>query len=100
MEGTCTVEGCDRSAHAKGYCRRHYGQVWRKGRIQPDDEKDLKDEEKEAMRSFESNRALLREWRNVKELYERVVGFHGQMRYRQQLLDIERQASIRGLKLE
>ena len=29
----CIVEGCPNTSHAKGYCRRHYGQIWRRGTI-------------------------------------------------------------------
>jgi hypothetical protein len=100
MEGTCSVEGCGNPAHAKTYCRRHYGQYWRKGRIVPDDETNLKGEEKEQMQSFESNKAILRQWHHIRKLYELVVGHQGRMRYRKELMELERQAAIRGLKLE
>jgi len=32
-ENRCIVPGCNNRAHAKGYCRKHYGQIWRKGKI-------------------------------------------------------------------
>lgn len=34
----CTVEGCPNELHARGYCKKHYGHIWRYGRIIPEDE--------------------------------------------------------------
>jgi hypothetical protein len=31
----CSVDGCAKTSHAKGYCRRHYSQMYRKGHIYP-----------------------------------------------------------------
>lgn len=31
----CSVDGCDRPAKAKGYCERHYGNLWRTGEPVP-----------------------------------------------------------------
>ena len=27
----CSIFGCSKTAHAKGYCRAHYGRLWRTG---------------------------------------------------------------------
>jgi len=37
-ETKCSVDGCGKSILAKGYCRRHYGQIYRKGEIRPESE--------------------------------------------------------------
>lgn len=33
MRGKCIAPGCSRDEHAKGYCRKHYAQIWRTGKI-------------------------------------------------------------------
>ena len=31
IEGTCSVEGCEKSIDSKGYCTNHYARFWRNG---------------------------------------------------------------------
>jgi len=37
-EAKCSVTGCEKPAFSKGYCRRHYKQIWRWGKILPEKE--------------------------------------------------------------
>ena len=37
-ETKCSVDGCEKPAFSKGYCRRHYKQIWRWGKILPEKE--------------------------------------------------------------
>ena len=37
-ETNCSVDGCEKPAFSKGYCRRHYKQIWRWGKILPEKE--------------------------------------------------------------
>jgi len=32
-DAKCTVDMCEKRQHAKGYCLKHYGQIWRDGKI-------------------------------------------------------------------
>lgn len=32
---TCQVSGCKNKVHAKGYCKNHYGHIWKYGKIMP-----------------------------------------------------------------
>ena len=81
--GKCIVEGCREPVHAKGYCRRHYGQIWRKGEIS------LLPRELEAGRSaradLERLRALERELRKAEHMYQVVVGYEGRIKWRREM---------------
>lgn len=92
---SCVVADCPNHAHAKGYCRRHYGQMWRKGMIYdprrraplPDGmEKDDADELRRAERDLETARTM----------YDAVVGFEGRMKWRKKIA--EAQEAIRLLQ--
>ena len=43
-EAKCSVDGCGNPLLAKGFCRKHYSQIYRKGEIQPDKEERQKAE--------------------------------------------------------
>ena len=81
----CIVEQCPNNAHAKGYCRKHYGQIWRRGMIYESprresewacEELSRRDEREEKMASLE------RELRKAQQMYDVVVGFEGRMKWR------------------
>ncbi len=81
----CIVENCPNNAHAKGYCRKHYGQIWRRGMIYESprresewacEELSRRDEREEKMASLE------RELRKAQQMYDVVVGFEGRMKWR------------------
>jgi len=78
------VEGCYSPIHAKGYCRRHYGQIWRKGEISP-----ARVERESASRStradMERLRALERELKKAEHMYQVVVGYEGRVKWRREM---------------
>jgi hypothetical protein len=81
-KGKCIVPNCDATEHSRGYCRKHYGRMWRGRDLEPKIEPkvepqvlDLADAEKELVR--------------MKMLYERVVGFEGRMRWSKKIRECE-----------
>jgi hypothetical protein len=81
----CIVEGCPNPAHAKGYCRRHYGQIWRRGMIYDTSRPERQEEDGERHDDLERLRALERELQKAKQMYEVVVGFQGRIKWRRQI---------------
>lgn len=86
----CIVEQCPNPAHAKGYCRRHYGQIWRRGMIY-DTSKRQRDEDESLLRrdDLERMRALERELQKAQQMYEVVVGFEGRVKWRRQIVAVQ-----------
>ena len=85
---TCSVEGCSLSVHAKGYCRKHYGQVWRKGRINHEHDAERGHHEDAVIETCEDTdrmRALERELRKAQNMYRQVVGFEGRLKWRKEM---------------
>jgi hypothetical protein len=80
----CSVEGCDNKAHARGYCRKHYGQIWRKGKITSDAEGGAAVSRK-SRDELERLKALERELRRAENMYDMVVGFEGRLKWRREL---------------
>ena len=80
----CSVDECENKAHARGYCRKHYGQIWRKGRITTD-----ADAESALGRKSRDDRerlkALARELRRAENMYDMVVGFEGRIKWRREM---------------
>lgn len=89
----CCVEGCTNKAHAKGYCRKHYGQIWRKGRINP--EKKPTDEEDDfgmaSRADTDRMRALERELAKAEHMYKHVVGFEGRLKWRKEMEAVKKE---------
>jgi hypothetical protein len=77
------VEGCCEPVHAKGYCRRHYGQIWRKGAISPTSHEE--DPARPARADLERLRALERELRKAEHMYQVVVGYEGRIKWRREM---------------
>ena len=86
----CIVEACPNPSHAKGYCRRHYGQIWRRGMIY-DTSKRQRDEDESLLRrdDLERLRALERELQKAQQMYEVVVGFEGRVKWRRQIVAVQ-----------
>jgi len=86
----CIVENCPNPAHAKGYCRRHYGQIWRRGMIY-DTSKRQRDEDESLLRrdDLERLRALERELQKAQQMYDVVVGFEGRVKWRRQIVAVQ-----------
>ena len=81
----CIVEGCPSPSHAKGYCRRHYGQIWRRGMIYNDAPREQTTAPESGMRRDDRLKALERELRKAQQMYEVVVGFQGRIKWRREM---------------
>ena len=81
----CIVEGCPSPSHAKGYCRRHYGQIWRRGMIYNDTPREQTTAPESGMRRDDRLKALERELRKAQQMYEVVIGFHGRIKWRREM---------------
>ena len=86
----CMVEGCDEGVHAKGYCRRHYGQIWRKGRITDAREVPA---ERPSRADAERLRALERELKKAEHMYSVVIGVEGRIRWRREVEQVRTEIS-------
>ncbi|MBN1256214.1 MAG: hypothetical protein JXA52_00760 [Planctomycetes bacterium] len=87
----CIVDGCKNRAHAKGYCRRHYGQIWRKGRIDPDDSIQSREPSTTSRHDDDRMRALERELRKAENMYRQVVGFEGRLKWRKEMEAVKKE---------
>jgi len=81
----CIVEACPNPSHAKGYCRRHYGQIWRRGMIYNDSPREKADIEGVRRDDQERLRALERELKRAQQMYDVVVGFQGRIKWRREI---------------
>jgi hypothetical protein len=81
----CIVEGCPNPAHAKGYCRRHYGQIWRRGMIYNDTPREKTTAPESGMRRDDRLKALERELKKAQQMYDVVVGFQGRIKWRREI---------------
>jgi hypothetical protein len=90
----CVVADCPNHAHAKGYCRRHYGQMWRRGMIYEPGTRRA-ESEGQGDGADELGRAE-HELEKAKAMYDAVVGFEGRMKWRKKIA--EAQEAIRLLQ--
>jgi ribosome-binding protein aMBF1 (putative translation factor) len=81
----CIVEGCQSLSHAKGYCRRHYGQIWRRGTIYNETPKENTTAPESDMRRDDRLRALEREFKKAQQMYDVVVGYQGRIKWRREM---------------
>ena len=101
-ESKCMVPGCENRVHAKGYCRKHYGQIWRKGKICS--QKELKEEskvlDKPAQRDdTDRMRALERELRRAEMMYQNVIGFEGRLKWRREIDEVKKEMLRLGMPI-
>jgi len=81
------VKGCSEPVHARCYCRRHYGQVYRKGTISsiaPE-----RDPARSARADADRLRALERELRKAEHMYQVVVGYEGRVKWRREMESVK-----------
>jgi len=79
----CCVEACPRVAFARGYCRRHYAQMWRKGCIY---DTTLK------IHKLEDDRvAIERSLAEEQKLYDLVCGVSGRLYHRARIIILQEQ---------
>ena len=81
----CVVEGCANTSHAKGYCRRHYGQIWRRGMIYNNTPRQNTNAPESEMRRDDRIKSLERELRKAQQMYDVVVGYRGRIKWRREL---------------
>lgn len=97
----CKIEGCTHPVHATGLCRRHYGQIWRRGEVY---ETNGKAERIPPDGSPRSVKELERELRRLKHHYDNAFGLPARMFWRKQIDAIKealnREASGAGPKLD
>jgi len=98
-EMKCCVDGCDERMHAKRYCRKHYSQIYRKGKIQPDKEEQEIDEKLFTLNVGERIRALERELRRAEMMYQNVIGVAGRLRWRRELDEVKKEMTRLGIAL-
>ncbi len=91
----CIVEGCNNPVHAKGYCRKHYGQLWRKGRIYSEKDKSL-----DCNSDCDSDRirALQRELKRAQTMYNNVIGFDGRIKWRREIDEVKAEMKRLGIE--
>lgn len=93
-ERKCMVPGCDNPVHAKGYCRKHYGQIWRKGRIYTEEERGLVGEGRE---DTDRVRSLERELRRAEMMYKNVIGMEGRLKWRKEIDAVRKEMTRLGI---
>ena len=99
-ESVCMVGGCGNRAHAKGYCRKHYGQIWRKGKIFTQMEEPPPAPEKTPVRDdTDRMRALERELRRAETMYHNVIGYEGRLKWRREIEDVRKEMKRLGMDL-
>lgn len=92
--GKCVVNDCPHPEHAKGYCRMHYLQVWRYGRIGR--RRPVRAAEVLVEHTTDEVRAAERVLSQAQQMYEVVVGFEGKMRWASRIR--EARANLEALK--
>ena len=101
-DSRCTVPGCDNRIHAKGYCRKHYGQIWRKGKIyaQQDEAPPRLEAERPISRDdTDRMRALERELRRAEMMYRNVIGFEGRLKWRREIVEVKKEMTRLGMPI-
>ncbi len=81
----CAVPGCNSPVHARGYCRRHYSQLWRGRRSGSSDDAKPSVRREHIHDDPERIRALERELKKAEHMYEVVVGFEGRVKWRREM---------------
>lgn len=84
---TCKVEGCNRPAHARGYCATHYGQLWRTGEITSHIYTKVRRSRKPFDRAatLKELDELRHELAEAQICYDRVVGFTERLYWRAEI---------------
>ncbi|MDR1535099.1 MAG: hypothetical protein LBU64_08390 [Planctomycetota bacterium] len=98
----CSVPNCENHVHAKGYCRKHYGQIWRKGRIYT--QKGHSQVEKIVQKPTNRDdtdrmRALERELRRAEMMYKNVIGFEGRLKWRREIVEVKKEMTRLGMPI-
>ncbi|MDR2390259.1 MAG: hypothetical protein LBE84_01070 [Planctomycetota bacterium] len=100
----CTVPGCENRVHAKGYCRKHYGQIWRKGKIYAQNRDGGQVEKAAGLKTSNRDdndrmRALERELRRAEMMYRNVIGFEGRLKWRREIVEVKKEMTRLGMPI-
>ena len=99
--GNCAVAGCEKQAHAKGYCKKHYGQLYRRGRIRSaEDERRVAEEVAVKLLprpDTDRMRALERELERAETMYRNVIGVEGRLKWRRELEELRKNRDRLGI---
>jgi len=99
-ESRCVAPQCGCRAHSRGYCRKHYGQIWRKGHIAlPEEEDVLSVDAVDSRDDTDRMRALERELRRAEMMYQNVVSFEGRLKWRRELEEIKKEMVRLGMAI-
>ena len=90
----CSVDECEVETHARGYCRKHYGQIWRKGRITDADAKSAHSQ-KYRGDARERLKSLVRELERAESMYDMVIGLEGRLKWHRKMEEVK--ADIRKI---
>ena len=94
----CVVPDCTNKAHAKGYCRKHYGQIWRKGKIYTSSEENKSNQPRTGNRDDSDRvRALERELGRAEMMYTNVIGFEGRLKWRREIEEVKKEMTRLGI---
>ena len=77
-QSCCQATDCANPVHARGYCRRHYGRIWRR-------EKRGAGGNAEDREKRDRLRALERELLRARQMYDVVVGTPGRIKWRREM---------------
>ncbi len=94
----CAVPGCKSPMHARGYCRRHYSQLWRGRRSSSSDGSRGAPKPEHIHDDPERIRALERELKKAEHMYEVVVGFEGRVKWRREMEAVRAELRRLGIK--
>ena len=86
----CVVPECDRRSHARGYCRKHYKQIYHGGKIRSAEEERQQAEKVASRPDAERIRAIEREMERVGALYQNVIGIEGRLKWRRELDELKK----------
>jgi hypothetical protein len=81
---TCQYEDCSERVYARGYCRKHYNMLWRKGTVGRAHALNA-DEEGLRMDEIERLRSLERELKRAEQMYAVVCGLEGRVKWRREI---------------
>jgi hypothetical protein len=88
----CSIKGCPNDAHARGFCRCHYGRLWRGKPLCGAQAR------QEAPSSF-NLQSLERQLADARRNHDLVIGLEGKMRWRHMIQELEQALSVARISL-
>lgn len=87
----CQYNGCELPVYARGYCRKHYNQLWRNGKVGTARARRRPSERDLPMSAIEKLRTLEREFNRAKQMYDVTCGLEGRVKWRKEMTALEKQ---------